>query len=106
MTKKKLRQEIQKITKQLIEKYKPQKIILFGSSARGSENPHDADLLIVKEEVPSLGIERIREVSSLFKHAIGVDALVFRPCEIEKRIYLGDPFIKQVLKEGRVLYGS
>jgi len=39
--------EIVSITAQLIEKYKPEKIILFGSAARGDSNPDsDADFLI------------------------------------------------------------
>ena len=36
--------EIQRITEQIIEKYKPDRIILFGSAARGELEPDsDAD---------------------------------------------------------------
>jgi predicted nuclease of predicted toxin-antitoxin system len=31
--------------------------------------------------------------------------LVYRPDEFEDRIRLGDPFVKAILREGRVLYG-
>ena len=45
--------EIQSITKQLIEKYGPEKIILFGSAARGETRPDsDADFLIIKKQTP------------------------------------------------------
>jgi predicted nucleotidyltransferase len=42
--------EVRKITKQIIEKYKPEKIILFGSAARDQLTPDsDADFLIIKK---------------------------------------------------------
>jgi predicted nucleotidyltransferase len=44
-----LQSEIESITAQLVEKYKPEKIILFGSAARGDATPDsDADFLIIK----------------------------------------------------------
>jgi predicted nucleotidyltransferase len=46
--------EIQKIVAQLVERFRPQKIILFGSYAYGQ--PHDGsdlDLLVVTSEPPS-----------------------------------------------------
>ena len=98
--------EIQSITKQLIEKYAPEKIILFGSAARGDKGPDsDADFLIIKKQTPYYGSERIMEVSSLIERNIPVDFLIYRPEEFEKRLEMGDPFLKAILKEGRVLYG-
>jgi len=34
-----------------------------------------------------------------------VDFLVYRPEEFEKRLKMDDPFLKGVLREGKVLYG-
>jgi hypothetical protein len=34
-----------------------------------------------------------------------VDLLVYKPEEFEKRLELGDPFLKAILKEGKVVYG-
>ena len=48
--------EIVSITAQLIEKYKPEKIILFGSSATGNASPDsDADFLIHQKGHASQG---------------------------------------------------
>ena len=48
-----LQSAIDSITAQLIEKYKPEKIILFGSAARGDAAPDsDVDLLIIKSDTP------------------------------------------------------
>lgn len=101
-----LQSAIDSITAQLIEKYKPEKIILFGSAARGDAAPDsDVDLLIIKIDTPPFSADRIMEVSSLIERDVPVDFLVYRPEEFEKRISLGDPFIGLILKEGKVLYG-
>ena len=97
---------IDSITAQLIEKYKPEKIILFGSAARGDASlDSDVDLLIIKSDTPPYGADRIMEVSSLIERDVPVDFLVYRPEEFEKRLKMGDPFIELIIKEGKVLYG-
>jgi len=98
--------EIQYIVKQIIQKYNPLKVILFGSAVREDyDSVNDLDFLIIKEDVPSYGLDRMRELDELIDRNIAVDMLVYRPEEFEHRIKLGDPFIKSVIKEGRVLYG-
>jgi predicted nucleotidyltransferase len=98
--------EIQRITDQIIQKYKPDKIILFGSAARNDMEPDsDADFLIIKKDSPLYGADRIRELSRMIDRNIPVDFLVYRPDEFDQRIQMEDPFLKAILKEGRVLYG-
>jgi predicted nucleotidyltransferase len=99
-------QDIRHITAQIIEKYSPQRIILFGSAARGeAHGDSDADFLIIKRDCPTLGAERIRELHRLIERRIPVDFLVYRPEEFEGRLAMGDPFLKAVLREGKVLHG-
>jgi predicted nucleotidyltransferase len=101
-----LQSEIVSITAQLIEKYKPEKIILFGSAARGDSTPDsDADFLIIKKDTPYKGRDRMIEVSRLIKRNIPADFLIYRPDEFEKRVAIGDPFLEMILEEGKVLYG-
>ena len=101
-----LEKQIKSITTQIIEKYKPEKIILFGSAARGDEEPDsDADFLVIKKKTPLYGAERTRELSRIIERSIPVDFLVYRPEEFEKRVEMGDPFLIAILKEGQVLYG-
>ena len=108
MTRKKALAEAKKITKQLVEKYHPLKVILFGSAARTSgPNPNDLDFLVIKDNVPYDGLERMREVHRLMNYDVATDFLVMKPAEFERGITLRDPFILQsVLGEGMVLYGS
>ena len=98
--------EIRSITTQIIEKYRPDKIILFGSAARGEITPDsDVDFLIIKKETPLYGADRIRELSKVIDRNIPVDFLIYRPEEFNKRMKMGDPFLKAIVKEGKVLYG-
>jgi len=97
--------EIDKIKNQLIEKYKPEKIILFGSTAWGEEDINDIDLFIIKKDVPYFGADRILELYRLMDTDAPVDFFVYKPEEAEERLSLGDPFIKKIFKEGKVLYG-
>ena len=98
--------EIQHIVNQLIHNYKPQKIILFGSAGRGEyDRVNDLDFLIIKKDVPSEGLARMRELDEMIDRSMAADMLVYRPEEFEERIKLGDPFIKTILQEGQVLYG-
>jgi predicted nucleotidyltransferase len=102
-----LGKEIESITVQIVEKYRPEKIILFGSAAKGEFTPDtDADFLIVKKETPLYGADRIRELSHLIERNIAVDFLIYRPEELNQRMEMGDPFLKAVLEEGKVLYGQ
>ncbi len=101
-----IQKEIENITNQLIEKYAPQKVILFGSAASGEvSDDSDIDFLIIKDDVPVYGLDRMRELDRLVKTHLPVDMLVYRPEEFEERIKLGDPFVKEIIRSGKVLYG-
>ena len=101
-----IQKEIENISSQIIAKYKPEKVILFGSAARGEATPDsDLDFLIIKKETPYYGADRIRELSRMIDRNVPVDFLVYRPEEWEQRLKMGDPFLKSILREGKVLYG-
>ncbi len=100
-----VKEEVENIVSQVIEKYNPIKIILFGSASKGEfNNDSDVDLLVIKENTPYLGRERARELRRLIKKNLPVDFFVYRPEEFNERIRLGDPFIRTILREGEVLY--
>lgn len=106
ITKDKFNAETQNIIGQLIKLYKPQKIILFGSLAKDTVNPRDIDLFIIKEDVPHFGVDRIRQLDRLIKYSLATDFIVYKPEEVEQRLKLGDPFVKAILEEGKVLYDA
>jgi predicted nucleotidyltransferase len=99
--------EIKNVVDQIILLYKPKKIILFGSLARNNlKAGNDIDLFIIKEDVPHLGVDRIRQLDRLIKYMLATDFIVYTPAEVEQRIELGDPFVKSILNEGKVLYDA
>ena len=106
ISKDKFEKELQNIIEQLIRVYKPQKIILFGSLVTDTGEPKDIDLFIIKKDVPSLGVDRIRQLDTLIKYRLATDFIVYKPEEVEKRLKLGDPFVKSIFKEGKVLYDA
>jgi len=96
---------INTLAQQILQTYAPQKIILFGSAVNDKKNVNDIDLLIIKDDVPNTGTERIRQLYRLIDTDLPVDYLVYRQDEIENRISLGDPFICSILSTGKVIYG-
>lgn len=100
-----IQNEIDNIKNQLIEKYRPEKIILFGSVIWGTGEVNDVDFLIIKSNTPYYGIDRMRELDKLIDRHIAVDMLVYRPEEVKERLEMGDPFLRKIFIEGKVLYG-
>jgi len=103
-----LKRDIDEIVSQLITHYKPEKIILFGSAARGDMNEDsDLDFFILKKGVDDIGPnKRYQEVMKYIPATVAVDAFVYTPYELKKRLFLGDPFVRAVFREGKVLYGA
>ncbi|OGC07169.1 hypothetical protein A2526_03090 [candidate division WOR-1 bacterium RIFOXYD2_FULL_36_8] len=97
---------IRTIVDKSINRVKPQKVILFGSYAYGNpNNDSDVDLLFIKNTKQS-NLEKHRFVSSRIDHVLPLDILVKTDFEVDKRLKMGDPFYKEIIKKGRVLYES
>jgi predicted nucleotidyltransferase len=97
--------EIENIIEQLARLYKPDKVILFGSLAEGQINESsDIDLFIIKNDVPETGVDRIRQLDRLIKYHLATDFIVYKPEELDQRLKMGDPFVKNILDKGKVLY--
>lgn len=108
MTKQFFDKEIALIAKIIAEKYRPEKIILFGSLAWGKpHNYSDADLFVIKRSKERRPLRAGQVYELLWKnyqYKLPIDVLVYTPEEIEKRQIIGDPFIKKILLKGKVLY--
>ena len=84
----------------------PQRIVLFGSHARGDAGPDsDLDLLVVEKEVPHRAQEMVRLSRALRPLRVPVDVLVVTEEELQR--YGDEPgsVYWWALKEGRVLHG-
>ncbi len=92
-------------TERLVEQFHPQRIILFGSHARGTSDEHsDADILIV---APFTGKRRevIVEIDRALR-GIGFarDIVLLTPEEFEKDIKIPGTVARPAYLEGKVLY--
>jgi uncharacterized protein len=96
--------EIQRIAQQIVDKFHPKKIILFGSYADGQPTEDsDVDLLIVMDtdEQP---IHTAARISASIHHAFAIDILVFRPADLEASLERKGVFTTEVMSKGIVLY--
>lgn len=83
----------------------PERILLFGSAARGEASPHsDLDLLVVKEG----NFDRGGLVEEIYMNLIGVgqavDVIIVTPEEIEEFKDSHALIIEPALRDGREVY--
>lgn len=103
MTRKKM---ITEIVKKIKAQFHPQKIILFGAYAWGEPSEDsDIDLFLIMESSLRRD-ERARQIQKIFSdRTFPLDIIVYTPEEVEKSLKSGNPFIKEILSKGGVLYG-
>jgi predicted nucleotidyltransferase len=94
------REALRAFTRQMVECYAPEKVILFGSLARGEGHwDSDADILVV---MPFEGrhLAKIREMRRLCPVRFPLDLLVRRPEEVEVRYRGGVVEVEQARCDG------
>lgn len=102
-----LEKEIQTITSTISQKYKPKKIILFGSATNGQlKENSDLDFFVIKNSNKPRH-HRAAELYRLIRNIdrnYPVDFVVYTPAEVKKRTSLGDLFVTNILQDGRIIY--
>ncbi len=96
--------EIQAFCNKIVDIFQPQIIILFGSYAYGTPTPDsDIDMLIILTFTGN-NPEKATEIWSATRPHFAVDLVVRKPEEINKRLHMGDPFIREIITKGVMLY--
>jgi len=96
--------DIQHVCDQIVAKFKPDSVILFGSYATGQVTlQSDVDLLVV---MPFSGkkVYQSVQIASAIEYPFPLDLLVRRPEEVIRRYKGRDPLIREALDKGIVLY--
>lgn len=96
---------IDDVTRVIVNRFNPERIILFGSRARGDAQwDSDVDLCVVMEtdERPP---QRSRAIASLFHGRLWpMDIVVYTPREFEEWRHVAGFLIHTIDTEGKVLY--
>jgi predicted nucleotidyltransferase len=95
------------MVRQVVDAVSPDKVVLFGSRARGDHRPDsDIDLLIIKDSSLPRSRRSVDIHAALQGLPIEVDTevVVYTPREVEE--WKGSPaaFVTTALREGKVLY--
>lgn len=98
---------LDEIVRRIVEVAQPERIILFGSAARGEMGPHsDLDLLVIKRGEYHRGQVAGDIYMNMFGAGHAVDIIVATPEDIE--LYGDSPYLvyQPALRDGRVIYGD
>ncbi|MSU77644.1 MAG: nucleotidyltransferase domain-containing protein [Gemmataceae bacterium] len=95
------------VIRRIVETAKPQKIVLFGSGARGTMGPDsDLDLLVIKGGKFSRHRTTVAITRALRGKGAPVDIVVVTPAEVERYRDAHCLVICPALREGKVVYDS
>lgn len=96
--------KLSEICRRLATMFSPDKIILFGSFAQGKiTKDSDLDLLVIKD-CKGREVDEAVEMRLAVATDVPMDILVRSPRTLKQRLARGDPFIRNVLRCGKVLY--
>ncbi len=96
---------LREMVRRIVQRYKPFRVVLFGSHARGDYSAtSDVDLLLIVAEAPDWFKRGLEIRRFLQKEPAQIEAHVYTLEEYERMKKLENPFLLQVESEGKVLY--
>jgi predicted nucleotidyltransferase len=94
---------IRRFARRIAERFKPEKIILFGSYAYGK--PHeesDVDLLVIMRTKDA--IDQSIRIKAAFERPFSLDLIVRTPWQVERGLKDDNWFLREIIEKGKVLY--
>lgn len=96
--------DLQKVVDEIVRRFQPLKIILFGSRAYGTATSNsDADLMVIMNVREPTTYVAAR-IAAAIPHPLSIDVVVKTPTEMEEALHQGNIFETEVLKRGILLY--
>jgi predicted nucleotidyltransferase len=96
---------IRRFVRRIVERFQPQKIVLFGSYAYGTPYAEsDVDLLVIMPARNEIG--KSARITLAFDPPFAIDLIVRTPQHVERGLKGGDWFLREVMERGKVLYES
>ncbi|MFH1732481.1 MAG: nucleotidyltransferase domain-containing protein [Planctomycetota bacterium] len=100
------RKHIRDFARRVAGEFSPERIVLFGSHARGNASEDsDVDLLVIMR-TRKRPTEQALEIRRLVSRRFPLDLLVRTPRDVARRLELKDCFLTSILAEGETLYES
>src|SRR5688572_24363270 len=94
---------IRRFARAVAKRFRPDKIVLFGSHAYGT--PHadsDVDILVI---MPTRNqIDQACRIDEILDPPFPLDLVVRTPKNVALRLAAGDSFLREVMAKGKVLY--
>jgi predicted nucleotidyltransferase len=96
--------QIEAFGRRVGEEFGAERVILFGSYAQGTPTgDSDVDLLVIGP-FSGRSADRSVEIQMRLRPAFPVDLLVRTSEKVRERIAMGDTFMEEIVREGRILY--
>ena len=100
------REQFSAAVERLAQAAQPERILLFGSHARGeTQEGSDLDLLVIETEVPDRAAKMVRLRRLLRPLRIPVDILVYSHADVERWGNQPRSTLFWALRVGKVIYG-
>ncbi len=98
------RSEIQAFVDQVASRFRPARVILFGSYAYGKPNEDsDVDLMVVMPH-RGPGADVATRIRLSCPRNFPIDLIVRSPAELRRRLKMGDRFLAEITSKGIVLH--
>jgi predicted nucleotidyltransferase len=98
--------QIRRYASTLVRQFRPERVVLFGSYARGSATEDsDVDILVIMDHDKRRNVDQAIAIRLQADTPFPMDLLVKRPAEVAERLAMNDTFIRSILEQGEVLYG-
>ena len=98
--------QIRQVSDEIARRFRPERIVLFGSYAYGTPTEDsDVDLLVV---LPFEGREakKSTEIQTAVRIRFPVDLIAITPDRLRQRTGMGDFFLREVTQKGQELYAG
>jgi predicted nucleotidyltransferase len=95
---------IRNVTRQIVQQFHPQKVILFGSYAYGQPTADsDVDLLVVMD-IDEAPLHVAAKIAAVIEHPFPLDIVVRTPVEFAAAVHRKGMFATEVATKGITLY--
>jgi predicted nucleotidyltransferase len=99
------RRKIKRYCDAIAAAFKPERIILFGSHAKGRpDEDSDVDVMVVMRDARRLGRHPAVAIRMKVRSDFPVDMLVRDEREVARRVKERDLFMLEIMERGRVIY--